>query len=98
MSRDFGGHGVQVVAGSNPACPTKSNPFPQNNLAVAPSPRPSPVSAEVSNRASNSRREETVSRRLERDSRRCSVCRQRRGERQGTCRTRDGKVLAELSS
>ncbi len=56
-----------MVGGSNPPCPTKSNPFPQNNLAVSPSRRPSAVSVEVSNRASKRRRTEIVSRRLEQD-------------------------------
>ena len=32
MSRDSGAHGVQVVAGSNPACPTNHNPDPTDNL------------------------------------------------------------------
>jgi hypothetical protein len=32
MSRDSGAHGVQVVGGSNPPCPTKHNPNPTNNL------------------------------------------------------------------
>ena len=61
----LGPNGVQVVAGSNPACPTKPNPFPQNNLAVSPSPTKNRVSAQVSNRASNLRRDEVVSRRFE---------------------------------
>jgi hypothetical protein len=30
MSRDSGAHGVQVVGGSNPPCPTKSNPIYNN--------------------------------------------------------------------
>src|ERR1041384_3162060 len=67
MSRDKGGDGVQVVAGSNPACPTKPNPFPQNDLAARSSPTKKRLSAQVSNRASNLRREEIVSRRLEDD-------------------------------
>jgi len=66
MAQDVSANGVQVVGGSNPPCPTNSNPFPQNNLAVSPSPRPSPVSVKVSNRASNLRREQTISRRLAR--------------------------------
>jgi hypothetical protein len=34
MSRDKGGDGVQVVGGSNPPCPTKSNLLtPQRLLA-----------------------------------------------------------------
>src|SRR5437764_9106193 len=60
-------NGVQVVGGSNPPCPTKPNPFPQNNLAVPPPPTKKRVSAQVSNRASNLRREEIVSRRFEDD-------------------------------
>jgi hypothetical protein len=35
MSRVSGPDGVQVVGGSNPPCPTNSNPFPQNNLAAS---------------------------------------------------------------
>ena len=35
MSRDRRGDGVQVVAGSKPACPTKPNPFPQNNIGCS---------------------------------------------------------------
>ena len=34
MSRDTRGNGVQVVAGSNPACPTKLNPNRKNDLAA----------------------------------------------------------------
>ena len=34
MSRDRRGNGVPVVAGSNPACPTKSNPLRINKLAA----------------------------------------------------------------
>src|SRR5689334_3667157 len=52
--------GVQIP----PARPNRTH-F-RKQLSRTPSPRSSPVSAEVSNRASNSCREETVSRRLER--------------------------------
>jgi hypothetical protein len=32
MSQDKRGDGVQVVGGSNPPCPTSSNPNPSNNF------------------------------------------------------------------
>ena len=35
MSRDRRGNGVQVVAGSNPACPTNSNPLPINKFSAS---------------------------------------------------------------
>jgi len=46
MAQDVSANGVQVVGGSNPPCPTNSNTFPQNDLAVPSSPRSS-VSAEA---------------------------------------------------
>ncbi len=56
MSRDRRGNGVQVVGGSNPPCPTRLNP--QNDLAVPHPPTKTRLSAQVSNRAPNLRREE----------------------------------------
>jgi hypothetical protein len=51
MSRDSGAHGVQVVGGSNPPCPTNSNPNRING-----SPHHSPLRGErfASNVASSS--------------------------------------------
>ena len=37
-------NGVQVVGGSNPPCPTRSNPHRKSNLAAAPSPPHAPSS------------------------------------------------------
>jgi hypothetical protein len=45
MSRDRRGDGVQVVAGSNPACPTNSNHFRINKLAASSSHHPASVSS-----------------------------------------------------
>src|SRR5215212_364836 len=69
----MGLHGVQVVGGSNPPCPTKSNHLRKKHLTPTPSPTTSAVSAQVSNRASNLRREEIVSHRLESDDLRAGV-------------------------
>ena len=35
MSRETGAHGVQVVAGSNPACPTKLIPSSLSSLVAS---------------------------------------------------------------
>ena len=66
MSRDRRGDRTQEVVGSIPISSTICNDVRNNHLALPPSTAKSPVSAQVSNRASNAGREKTVSRRLER--------------------------------
>src|SRR5436190_20207646 len=73
MSRDRRGDRTQEVIGSIPFSSTKSNDLRSNDLAVPSSSTKSGISAQVSNRASNLRRDDIVSRRLERDDSRDGV-------------------------